>query len=50
MPWNLVCDSGVSWSFSRTTIIRQSTKLNESKIEKYSQKLLGFCRNLYVLL
>ena len=40
----------VSLSFYKTTIIRQITKWNESKIEKYSQKSLGLCRNLYVCL
>ena len=25
MPWNLVCDPWVSWSFYKTTIIRQLT-------------------------
>ena len=44
MPWNLVCDPWVSWSFYKTTIIRLLTKWNESKIEKYCQKPLGFCR------
>ena len=48
MPWNLVCDSWVSRTFYKTTIIRQLTKRNESKIEKYSQKPLGFYRKLYV--
>ena len=48
MPWNLVCDFWVSWSFYKTTIIWHLTKWNESKIEKYSQKPLGLCRNLYV--
>ena len=46
MPWNFVCDPWVSWSFYKTTIIRQLTKWNESKIEKYSQKPLGFCNSM----
>ena len=28
MPWNLVCDPWVSWSFYKTTIIRQLTKFH----------------------
>ena len=50
IPWKFVWDIWVSWSFYKTTIIRQITKWNESKIEKYSQKPLGFCRDLYVCL
>ena len=50
MLWNLLGDPWVSWSFHKTTIIRQLTKWNESKIEKYNQKQLGFCRKLYVWL
>ena len=47
MLWKFVCNSWISWSFYKT-IIRQITKWNELKIEKYSQKPLGLCRNLYV--
>ena len=50
MPWNFFCDPWVSWRFYKTTIIRQLTKWNESKIEKYSKKPLGLCMNLYVCL
>ena len=50
MPWKFVCDLWVSWNFYKTAIIRQTTRRNESKIEKYSQKPLGLCRNLYVCL
>ena len=48
MWWKFVRDPWVLWSFYKTTIIRQITKWNESKIEKYNQKPLGLCRNLYV--
>ena len=50
MPWNIVGNPWVSWSFYKTTIIGQITKWNESKIEKYGQKLLVLGRNLYVYL
>ena len=46
MPWKFVCDL---WFYEvlQATTIRQITKENE-KIEKYSQKPLGLCLNLYV--
>ena len=49
MPWKFVCDLRFHDVF-RTTIIRQITKENEEigKIEKYSQKSLELCTNLYV--
>ena len=36
--WNLDCNPLVSWSFFKTTIIRQLRKWNESKIEKIQSK------------
>ena len=51
MPWKFVCDLRLR-EVLQTIIIRQITKRNEEieKIEKYSRKPLGLCRNLYVCL
>ena len=48
MPWKFVCDLWFC-EVLQTTIVRQITKGNEG-LEKYSQKTLGLCRNLYVCL
>ena len=45
MPWNLVCDSWVSWSFYKTTIIRQLTKCFFANIVA-----LGFRGFLFIVL
>ena len=49
MLWKFICDP-MFRGVLQTTIIKQITKENEEieKIEKYSQKPLGLCRNLYV--
>ena len=51
MPWKLVCDLRFREVLS-STIIWKITKRNEKieKIEKYSQKQLELCTNLYVCL
>ena len=42
IPWNLNCKPKVSWfvCFCKTTIIRQLTKRNESKIENIPPKIV----------
>ena len=49
MQWKFFCDLRFH-EFLPTTIIRQITKGNEEieKIEKYSQKPLKLCTNIYV--
>ena len=51
MPWKFVCDPRFH-EVLQTAIIRQITKENKEieKIEKYSQKPLELCTNLYVCL
>ena len=49
MPWKFVCDLKFH-KVLQTTINRQITKGNKEikKIEKYSQKPMELCTNLYV--
>ena len=51
MPYKFICDLRVH-EVLQTTIIRQIMKENEEieKIEKYNQKPLELCTNLYVCL
>ena len=43
MPWNLVCGPWVSWSFYKTTNIRQLTEWNESKMFTCDFKCVCVC-------
>ena len=51
MPWKFVSDLRFH-EVLHTTIIRQIAKVNEEieKVEKYSQKSLELCSNIYVCL